>query len=149
MSLVILMVPIIWLFVYNRRMTKQRARGSLTTRYQYHDNVVVLRILLPIILNCDFGIGLSSCTVMWTALVQILKGIPLGRKMFVLFKVGTENFTSLTSDKLGRTSWISNSAGLVRQRHVRDDNRAELPAPAPITSCLFRQQSASKLLAES
>ncbi|CAD5231086.1 unnamed protein product [Bursaphelenchus xylophilus] len=78
--------PIVWLYYYNKKMCLFRANGSLTTRYQYHDNVVILRIYAPVIVFAVFGIGLVCMVIVLTAGIKLLHHETLSLEMYTLFK---------------------------------------------------------------
>lgn len=97
--------PLVYLYLHNRRMRSRPAQGTLTTRYQYHDNVVVLRIFLPLILLGVFGVGLFGVSVMWRVFVLILNARPLGTDSLALINVGFQRdpffFIQSTASVLG------------------------------------------------
>ncbi|CAD5226103.1 unnamed protein product [Bursaphelenchus okinawaensis] len=63
-----------------------RACGTLTTRFTYHDNVVVLRIYAPVIVFAVFGIGTVCIVIIFFTGIQLLHNEVLSRDIYTLFK---------------------------------------------------------------
>ncbi|CAD5228491.1 unnamed protein product [Bursaphelenchus xylophilus] len=78
--------PTIYLYHYNKKMSLRRGEGTLTTRYQYHDNVVVLRIFTPLIVVGVFGVGFLCIVIVGTVGMKMVHGEKLDEQMYLFLK---------------------------------------------------------------
>lgn len=87
-SLVVLAVgPMIWLYKYNKRMSHLPGTGSLTTRYQYNDNALVLHIFLPLFVIGVFCVGSLCSLIILYIFWQLLSGKPVTTQTVLLIRV--------------------------------------------------------------
>ncbi|CAD5220738.1 unnamed protein product [Bursaphelenchus okinawaensis] len=85
-TMILGVLPTVYLYTYNKKMSEIRANGTLKTRYQYHDNVVVLKIMTPLVVFGVFGVGCVCIMVIGTAWLRMMNGERLDSFMFMLFK---------------------------------------------------------------
>ncbi|KAI6220929.1 hypothetical protein M3Y99_01575500 [Aphelenchoides fujianensis] len=87
---------LVYLAIYNRRLLDQRGVGTLSTRYQYHENAVLLRVVLSslIILNAFGCCGVAACGfIVW----RLLAERPIDLDVLVAMKVGAKQQKQITN----------------------------------------------------
>jgi hypothetical protein len=79
--------PMLLIYRYNKRMSQIPCNGCLTTRFQYNDNALVLRIFLPLFVIGVFGVGTLCSAIILYIYIQLEARIALTIQHVILIRV--------------------------------------------------------------